>query len=101
MISHINKMARKYGRKSAGLVKAIRLRSLHCGLRAGEIFNLKGQDLNFDNGPINISDPKNKESRKAFMMEAVREALSKRIPKSPGSQDTCHDDTVCSPDAGA
>jgi len=59
------------------------LLSLHCGLRAGEIFNLKGQDLNFENGLINISDPKNKENRKAFMTKAVKEALSKRIPKSP------------------
>ena len=59
------------------------LLSLHCGLRAGEIFNLKGQDLNFENGLINISDPKNKESRKAYMTEAVKEVLSKRVPKSP------------------
>lgn len=59
------------------------LLSLHCGLRAGEIFNLKGQDLDFENGLINISDPKNKESRKAFMTEAVSEVLSKRAPESP------------------
>jgi integrase len=59
------------------------LLSLHCGLRAGEIFNLKGQDLDFENGLINISDPKNKESRKAFMTKAVGEVLSKRVPKSP------------------
>lgn len=59
------------------------LLSLHCGLRAGEIFNLKGQDLNFENGLINISDPKNKESRKAYMTKAVRKALSERVPKSP------------------
>jgi integrase len=59
------------------------LLSLHCGLRAGEIFNLKGQDLDFENGLINISDPKNKESRKAFMTEAVRDALSKRTSGLP------------------
>ena len=59
------------------------LLSLHCGLRAGEIFNLKGQDLDFDNKLINISDPKNKESRKAYMAKAVKEALSKRVPESP------------------
>lgn len=59
------------------------LLSLHCGLRAGEVFNLKGQDLNFDDGLINISDPKNKESRKVFMTKAVSKALSMRIPKSP------------------
>jgi integrase len=58
------------------------LLSLHCGLRAGEIFNLKGHDLDFDNKLINISDPKNRESRKAYMTEAVKEALSKRVPKS-------------------
>lgn len=57
--------------------------SLHCGLRAGEIFNLKGQDLNFENNLINISDPKNKENRKAFMTKAVKAALSKRVPESP------------------
>lgn len=57
--------------------------SLHCGLRAGEIFNLKGQDLDFENELINISDPKNKESRKAYMTKAVKKALSKRIPESP------------------
>ena len=56
--------------------------SLHCGLRAGEIFNLKGYDLDFANGFINISDPKNKESRKAFMTEAVREMLQSRKPGS-------------------
>jgi integrase len=44
--------------------------SLHCGLRAGEIFNLKGYDLDFANGLINISYPKNKESRKAFMTDS-------------------------------
>jgi integrase len=59
------------------------LLSLHCGLRAGEIFNLKGQDLDFDNGLINISDPKNQESRKAFMTNAVREMLNNRIPNKP------------------
>lgn len=57
--------------------------SLHCGLRAGEIFNLKGYDLDFANGLINISDPKNKESRKAFMTEAVRKMLQSRKPDSP------------------
>jgi len=57
--------------------------SLHCGLRAGEIFNLKGHDLDFTNGLIHISDPKNKESRKAFMTNAVKEMLQSRKPDSP------------------
>jgi len=59
------------------------LMSLHCGLRAGEIFNIKGQDLNFENELINISDPKNKEARKAFMTAAVKKMLLSRKPDSP------------------
>jgi integrase len=59
------------------------LLSLHCGLRAGEIFNLKGQDLDFENDMINVSDAKNKESRKAFMTESVKDALLKNLPDSP------------------
>lgn len=60
------------------------LLALHCGLRAGEIFNLRGQDLDFENGLIRIVDPKNKDNRSAFMTEAVKEMLKKRIPKNPG-----------------
>ena len=59
------------------------LLSLHCGLRAGEIFNLKGQDLNFENELINISDPKNKETRKAYMTEAVKEMFLEHMPLLP------------------
>ncbi|MFH1081252.1 MAG: site-specific integrase [Pseudomonadota bacterium] len=59
------------------------LLSLHCGLRAGEVFNIRGQDIDFENGLINISDPKNKISRKAFMTTAVREMLKARPVKSP------------------
>jgi len=57
--------------------------ALHCGLRAGEIFNLKSQDLDFENGLITISDPKNKESRKAFMTNKVKEILLARVTEKP------------------
>ncbi len=59
------------------------LLSLHCGLRAGEIFNLKGQDLDFENELINIADPKNKENRKAYMTKAVKEMLLEHMPILP------------------
>jgi len=59
------------------------LLALHCGLRAGEIFNLKSQDLDFENGLINISDPKNKESRKAFMTNAIKNMLLARVTGNP------------------
>ena len=70
-------------KNTSGHVHDMALLSLHCGLRAGEILNLKGQDLDFENGLINISDPKNKQSRKAFMTESVKAALLKNIPDSP------------------
>ncbi len=57
------------------------LLSLHCGLRAGEIFNLQGQDLDFQNGVIRVTDPKNKESRAAYMTKAVRDMLKSRVPE--------------------
>ena len=59
------------------------LLALYCGLRAGEIFNLKSQDLDFENRLITISDPKNKESRKAFMNNAVKEMLLARVTGKP------------------
>jgi integrase len=74
---------RNPGEKKDPQLHDMALLSLHCGLRAGEIFNIKGQDLDFENKLINISDPKNKESRKAFMTKAVKKVLSKRTPKSP------------------
>lgn len=59
------------------------LLSLHCGLRAGEIFNIKGQDLDFENELVNIADPKNKESRKAYMTRTVKEMLLEHMSISP------------------
>ena len=61
----------------------IALVALHCGLRAGEIFNLKGQDLDFDNQLFHISDPKNRHPRKAYMTEEVKAMLLDRRPPSP------------------
>ena len=59
------------------------LLSLHSGLRAGEIFNIKGQDLDFENRLINISDPKNKESRKAYMTHDVKAMFLEYAPFLP------------------
>jgi integrase len=56
--------------------------ALHCGLRAGEIFSLRGRDLDFKNGLIRIMDPKNKTNRTAFMTETVKEMLKQRLPEN-------------------
>jgi integrase len=58
------------------------LLSLHCGLRAGEIFNLRGQDLDFENSLIRIMDPKNKATRTAYMTQSVGEMLKARLPEN-------------------
>jgi integrase len=61
----------------------ITLLSLYCGLRAGEIFNLKGNDIDFTNGIITIMDPKNNPTRKSYMNDTVREMLLRRKPEHP------------------
>jgi len=59
------------------------LLSLHTGLRAGEIFSLKGQNIDFENRLITITETKNKTSRKAFMSGKVKKMLANYIPESP------------------
>jgi integrase len=60
------------------------LLALHSGLRAGEIFNLRPQDLDFKNGLIRIMDPKNNENRTAYMTETVKDMLRTRIENNKG-----------------
>jgi integrase len=57
----------------------IALLSLHTGARASEIFNLKGQDIDFRNGLITLRDTKNKETRYAPMTEAVKVMLKRVV----------------------
>ncbi len=54
--------------------------SLHTGARAGEIFNLKGADVDLQNDLLVFRDTKNKETRYAPMTEAVKNVLKKRVP---------------------
>ena len=61
----------------------IALISLHTGARASEIFNLKKQDADFDNGLVALRDTKNTETRYAPMTNAVHEILKRRLPKDP------------------
>ena len=52
--------------------------SLHCGLRAGEIFSLIWGDINFNEKTIFIRDPKNKRNRFAIMTQEVEDMLTSR-----------------------
>jgi integrase len=49
--------------------------SLHCGLRAGEIFSLTWGDLDFENGTMFIKDTKPHRNRTAFMTQEVKNIL--------------------------
>ena len=67
----------------SGTVADMALLSLHTGLRFGEITNLKGHDLDFQNDLITVTDAKNKQARKAYMTGAVKEMLQRRAPEVP------------------
>jgi Site-specific recombinase XerD len=58
--------------------------SLHTGMRAGEIFGLEWQDVNFNDKTILIRDPKNKESRHAFMTDRIYTMLRGLTRGLPG-----------------
>jgi integrase len=70
-------------KESPSFLHDISLLSLHTGMRAGEIFALRGQDIDMVNAIITIRDPKNKTTRHAYMTAAVQEMLAQRIPSSP------------------
>ncbi len=52
------------------------LLSLYCGLRAGEIFNLKWHDIDVTNGMIRVADAKGDKSRYTYMTEKIKEMFS-------------------------
>lgn len=65
-------------RKSSEQVYGMSLLSLHCGLRAGEIFNLTWNDVDFEHGILSIKDTKSGRNRSAIMTKDVRKILEDR-----------------------
>lgn len=61
----------------------ITLLSLYTGMRFGEIAKLQWQHINMTNRVIIIIDPKNSESRNAFMTDAVFEMFSEMEQSTP------------------
>lgn len=49
--------------------------SLNCGLRAGELFNLTWDCVDWEKKLLTIKDPKNKKTRRAFPPDSVFEVL--------------------------
>ena len=60
--------------------------SLHSGARASEIFNLKWQDVDLQNGLMTLRDTKNTETRYAPMTDAIRVILKGRMPSDEADQ---------------
>jgi len=63
----------------------ISLISLHCGLRASEIFRLTWFDINNDNGTITIKSSQNTKSktRYAFMTDAIKNMFEQKTDGAP------------------
>ncbi|MDR0632005.1 MAG: site-specific integrase [Holosporaceae bacterium] len=54
------------------------LLSLHCGLRAGEIFNLTWNDVDFEHEILSIKDTKSGRNRSAIMTLDIKKMLAER-----------------------
>ncbi|MDR1031889.1 MAG: site-specific integrase [Holosporales bacterium] len=70
--------------KVSPTVHDIALISLKCGLRAGEVFKLTWNDVDFRNGTILIKDTKSGRNRNAIMTKDVKEMLERRRGLSSG-----------------
>jgi integrase len=64
--------------KASSSLRDMALLSLHCGLRAGEIFNLTWSDVDLRNGSILIKDTKSGRNRNAVMTSDVKAMLELR-----------------------
>jgi integrase len=62
----------------------IALISLHCGLRAGEIFGLKWSDVDLQNNRLNLRDTKGGRNRYPLMTDEVKNVF---LSKEAGSPD--------------
>ena len=58
--------------------------SLYTGLRAGEVFNLRWEHVNFTDGTITVMDSKNAMNRVVYMPEQVKDMLVKHQAETKG-----------------
>jgi len=82
-LKHDTRFKKEYKELKDPKLHDIALLSLHTGARASEIFNIKGQDVDFRNGLIALRDTKNTETRYAPMTADLREMLNRRKPENP------------------
>lgn len=60
--------------------------SLHCGLRAKEIFSLTWVDIDMDNNLLRIKDSKSGRSRVAYMTDSLREVFTEKARGGPSER---------------
>ncbi|GHU12779.1 integrase [Alphaproteobacteria bacterium] len=72
----------EYLSKASKQVHDMALLSLHCGLRAGEIFSLAWNDVDFEHGILSIKDTKSGRNRSAIMTKDIRKILEENKEKS-------------------
>ena len=70
-----------------GYLKDIVLVALNTGMRKGEIFNLKWQDVNFNLRLVHVSDSKNNEARDIPINDVLYETLKALKDKAEEGQD--------------
>lgn len=58
--------------------------SLYTGLRAGEVFNLRWEHVNFTDGTITVMDSKNAINRVVYMPEQVKDMLATHQAETKG-----------------
>ncbi len=61
--------------------------ALFCGLRAGEIFNLKWSDINMDEKSIKLLHTKSSKTRYAWFGPKIEGILKERLKSSPSKDD--------------
>lgn len=70
-------------KEKSSIVHDMALLALYTGMRAGELFALRNCDLDFNHDVITILEPKNGETRQAYMNRMVREMLNRRKTENP------------------
>lgn len=70
-------------KKKSGTVHDYAAVSLYTGMRAGEVFNLRGYDVDLKNALITVTDSKNNSRRTVYMTGTVKRILRARMPKDP------------------
>jgi integrase len=63
------------------------LLSLYAGMRVGEVFNLKWQDIDLQHEVVGIKDPKSGEGRSAYITPPLKAMLERLAESKPGKHE--------------